>query len=224
MRFAVWGLSCSLLLTALALPTHATAAETATQALGALSATDRAALTEVLRPTHAPVGAIASVPAGWVDLCRRYGNECNTRRMAAADLAMTNRIWVLLNQINLWTNRAIEPVSAMEHWGVINQWDYPVDGKGDCNSYALMKRKLLLESGLPRQALLMTVVRDLHGDGHMVLSIRTTRGDFILDNLVDEIRPWSETGYHFIKRQSQEDPNTWVEIGDRIQPMRTSQR
>jgi predicted transglutaminase-like cysteine proteinase len=224
MRFCGLSLGWCLMLVGLMLPIHAGAEETATHSLGALSATDRAALTQVLQPAHAPVGHVATVPSGWVDLCQRYGDECKTRRLPAVDLAMNSRIWALLNRVNLWANTAIEPISAMRHWGVINQWDYPVDGKGDCNSYALMKRKVLLESGLPRQALLMTVVRDLHGDGHMVLTIRTTRGDFILDNLVDDIRAWSETGYRFVKRQSQEDPNLWVEIGERPALLRTSER
>jgi hypothetical protein len=41
----------------------------------------------------------------------------------------------------------------MEHWGVIEQWDYPADGKGDCEDYALFKRKILVDEGFPRQAL-----------------------------------------------------------------------
>ncbi|MEI9916274.1 MAG: transglutaminase-like cysteine peptidase [Methylovirgula sp.] len=69
-----------------------------------------------------------------------------------------------------------------------------------------------MDAGLPRQALLMTIVRDLDGEGHTILTVKTNRGEFILDNLRDDIRPWDATGYHFLKRQSQEDPNIWVGI------------
>jgi len=31
---------------------------------------------------------------------------------------------------------------------------------------------------------------------------------------IREIMPWFETGYHFVKRQSQSDPNVWVSLGD----------
>jgi predicted transglutaminase-like cysteine proteinase len=70
-----------------------------------------------------------------------------------------------------------------------------------------------MASGFPRQALLMTIVRESNGGGHTILTVKTDRGDFILDNMVNEIRSWDETGYLFIKRQSQQDPNVWVSIG-----------
>ena len=59
----------------------------------------------------------------------------------------------------------------------------------------------------------MTIVRDLDGDGHAVLTVKTDRGDFILDNLAQDVRPWSATGYQFFKRQAQDDPNVWLSLG-----------
>ena len=106
---------------------------------------------------------------------------------------------------------------------MLDHWDYPVDGKGDCKIYALWKRKLLLDAGLPRQALLMTIVRDLDGNGHTILTVKTDHGDLILDNMVGEIRLWDETGYKFVKRQSQSDPNVWVSIGPATMPVTTAQ-
>jgi len=57
-------------------------------------------------------------------------------------------------------------------------------------------------------------VRDRHGDGHAVLTVKTDKGELILDNQNDEIRLWSDTGYRFVKRQSQADPNVWISLGD----------
>jgi len=52
---------------------------------------------------------------------------------------------------------------------------------------------MLLEAGWPRQALLITVVRDKRGDGHAVLTVTTDRGDFILDNQKQLFRlDWSD--------------------------------
>ena len=59
----------------------------------------------------------------------------------------------------------------------------------------------------------MTIVRDLDGEGHAILTIKTDHGEFVLDNLTDEIRPWDATGYRFVKRQAQEDPNVWLDLG-----------
>ena len=67
-------------------------------------------------------------------------------------------------------------------------------------------------------ALLMPVVRDLHDDGHAILMVRTDHGDFMLDNLNDEVKGWRQTGYHFVKRQSQSDPNVWVALIDGTAP------
>jgi predicted transglutaminase-like cysteine proteinase len=47
-----------------------------------------------------------------------------------------------------------------------------------------------------------------------VLTVKTDRGEFILDNLSDEIRLWSRAPYLYYSRQSQEDPNAWVQISD----------
>ena len=163
--------------------------------------------------TAAAVGGKTSIPYGWVDFCGRRPDQCEVQALAAVDLKLTPRTWATLDRVNRVVNGYIVPESNLDHWGTIqDHWDYPVDGKGDCKIYALFKRKLLLDAGFPRQALLMTVVYDLHGEGHAILTVKTDKGDFILDNLVDNIRSWDATGYYFLKRQSQQDPNIWVSI------------
>jgi len=130
---------------------------------------------------------------------------------------LTSQTWAELNQINTIVNGEIEPISDEDHYriyeqNILNWWTYPDDGKGNCNDYVLMKRKLLIEAGWPKSALLATVVVDHHGDGHLILMVRTDRGDLILDNMRQEILQWDRTGYRFVKRQSAFDPNDWVSI------------
>jgi predicted transglutaminase-like cysteine proteinase len=163
--------------------------------------------------TFAPIGKVTSVPYGWVDFCQRYRGECDAGELVPADINLSSKAIKEIERVNQWVNSNIKPVSDMEHWGVVDQWDYPSDGKGDCEDYALLKRKLLIEEGLPRQALLMTVVKDLNNEGHAVLTIKTNKGEFVLDNMRDDVRPWTQTGYRFVKRQSQADQNVWVSIG-----------
>ncbi len=160
--------------------------------------------------SFALVGGETSIPYGWIDFCQRRPRECSQPALPARDVALNAATWRTLNQINRQVNSAIEPVSNYDHWGtMLDHWDYPTDGKGDCKIYALYKRKLLIERGFPRQAVLMTIVRDLEGQGHAILTVKTDHGDFILDNLTDRIRPWTATGYRYVKRQSQQDPNVW---------------
>ena len=166
------------------------------------------------KATWTPVGGETSIPYGWIDFCNRHADECTLGKLEPLDVRMTKQVWKTLNEVNAFANGAIQPMSNLDHWGTrLDHWDYPVDGKGDCKIYALLKRKLLIERGFPRQALLMTIVRDLNGEGHAVLTVKTDRGDFVLDNLSEEIHPWSATGYQFFKRQSQSDPNVWLSLG-----------
>ena len=63
--------------------------------------------------------------------------------------------------------------------------------------------------GLPRSALLLTVVLDDRQEGHAVLMLATSEGDFILDNRRDGVRRWTDSDYTFLKRQSPRDPRDW---------------
>jgi predicted transglutaminase-like cysteine proteinase len=102
----------------------------------------------------------------------------------------------------------------MDHYGMIQWWRYPDDGAGACHSYALLKRRMLMQAGWPRTALLMTIVHEADGEGHAVLTVRTDKGELVLDNLNERILLWSETPYSYYKRQSQADPNVWVMLDD----------
>ena len=174
---------------------------------------------------YASVGAVARAPIGWVEFCIRYKPECETKPSAARDVVLTPKAWSDMIKVNAWVNDNIKPITDLEHWGVVEQWDYPDDGYGDCEDYVLLKRRMLMQAGWPREALLITVVRDKKGDGHAVLTVKTNRGEFVLDNQESQVLAWNKTGYHFVKRQSQTDPNTWVGIGEpRTAPAITSAR
>jgi predicted transglutaminase-like cysteine proteinase len=100
----------------------------------------------------------------------------------------------------------------MSQYAVIENWTYPLSGKGDCEDYVLLKMSKLMERGWPQSVLLITVVRDEHGEGHAVLTVRTNRGDLILDNKHSRILAWKDTPYQFIKRQSAENPRQWESL------------
>jgi predicted transglutaminase-like cysteine proteinase len=171
------------------------------------------------------VGEITRAPIGWVEFCVEYDPECKTKPSAARDVVLSGQAWKDLQRINLWVNTHVKPMTDMEHWGVVERWNYPDDGYGDCEDYVLQKRKMLMQSGWPREALLITVVRDKNGDGHAVLTVKTDKGEYILDNQTDDVVLWSETGYRFVKRQSQSDPNVWVALGEpRPVPLTASSR
>ena len=177
---------------------------------------DRIAFIEVGEPARAPIG--------WVEFCVEYKGECATKPSMPRDVVLTPKAWSDMVKVNAWANDNIHPVTDMEHWGVVERWNYPDDGKGDCEDYVLLKRRMLMQAGWPREALLITVVRDQKGDGHAVLTVKTNRGEFILDNQETEVLAWNKTGYRFVKRQSQSDPNLWVSLGEPRAPATVSSR
>ncbi len=163
--------------------------------------------------TAALVTTETLAPIGWVQFCGENPDECLVRALPAIPALLDDKRWKQLVKINRDVNDAVEPVSDLEQWGTIEKWSYPTSGKGDCEDYVLEKRRQLLDAGWPRQALLITVVRDKKGDGHAVLTVKTDRGDFVLDNQEAKIKSWADTGYRFVKRQSEQHPNKWVSLG-----------
>jgi predicted transglutaminase-like cysteine proteinase len=166
------------------------------------------------RPQYITIGAVTRAPIGWVEFCVEYDPECKTMPSLPRDIVLSTDAWKDLQRVDLWVNTNIKPMTDMDHWGVVERWNYPDDGYGDCEDYVLEKRRMLIKAGWPREALLITVVRDHNGDGHAVLTVKTDKGELILDNQTNDILPWTETGYRFVKRQSQSDPNVWVSLGD----------
>ena len=69
-----------------------------------------------------------------------------------------------------------------------------------------------MRKGMSLSNLLITVVRKPDGEGHAVLTVRTDKGDFVLDNLTDAVRQWDATGYRFLKRQATDHTGRWVTI------------
>jgi predicted transglutaminase-like cysteine proteinase len=165
---------------------------------------------------YAQVTGEATPPIGWVQFCQTDEGraDCAVPRLAAAQADLDEKRWKQLLSINKDVNREIDPITDMDHWGVAERWNYPTDGRGDCEDYVLEKRKRLMNAGWPRQSLLITVVRDKEGDGHAVLTVITDRGDFVLDNKEQKVLLWLETGYRYVKRQSQESPMRWVGLGN----------
>jgi predicted transglutaminase-like cysteine proteinase len=158
-----------------------------------------------------PIGQQTSQPIGHYQFCLSHADECSIRSAQSSPMALTDLRWSELQQVNSLVNSAIVPATDMEMFGVEELWNYPA-ARGDCEDYVLLKRRILAEQGWPLSDLLITVV--LRPDGHAVLTVRTDRGDLVLDNLVSEVRLWSDTPYLYVKRQSEQNTGRWVSIED----------
>lgn len=150
-------------------------------------------------------------PFGFVDFCDRAPAECLASGSSETRFDANAQRMVELDEINRLVNKRIEPVTDIDLYGVQEFWTLPAN-RGDCEDYVLLKRHILMQRGWPSSALLITVVRDERGDGHAVLTARTAQGDFVLDNKVSVMKPWQQTGYRFIMRQSYVDPRMWMAL------------
>jgi len=154
-----------------------------------------------------------SIPVGHAQFCKARPDECRRNDNPVAAVTLDDGRWSQLLEVNAYFNSTIVPVSDRELYQIDEFWTYP-NGYGDCEDYALAKRRALIEAGWPASTLLMAVVREPNGEGHAVLLVRTDRGDLVLDNQEGLIRLWSETPYQFLKRQDQVDASRWVEMID----------
>lgn len=156
-------------------------------------------------------GAITSQPIGHYEFCQKYKSECKVQTANPKAAALTKAGWRTVRSINASFNRSIKPMTDMDIHGKDEVWSYP-SKVGDCEDFVLAKRKALISRGFSPSTLLITVVRKPDGEGHAVLTLRTTEGDFILDNLNDSVRLWTQTPYRFLKRQAANNSGRWVMI------------
>jgi predicted transglutaminase-like cysteine proteinase len=156
-------------------------------------------------------GGLTSQPIGHYDFCRVYRDECNPIKGSHAPLKLNPANWNEILNINATVNMVIEPKSDLSIYGKEEVWTFP-DRAGDCEDYVLLKRELLMNEGLSPSDLLITVVRKPDGEGHAVLTVRTDKGDFILDNLTSKVMLWKDTPYTYLKRQSEVHAGHWVSI------------
>ena len=167
------------------------------------------------RPVERPAAFMrvygsAEPPRGFVQFCQENPGECTANSGIETRLAVSSQRLRELDEVNRRVNKSVVPETDMDHYGISEYWAFPMDGKGDCEDYALLKRHELMQLEWPSSALLMTVVMDENLEGHAVLTVRTTAGDFVLDNKVNDVRLWSNTSYQYLLRQSYANPQAWV--------------
>lgn len=168
--------------------------------------------TQAAGPGAMATGGLTSQPIGHYEFCRENPAECSIRLRRQGPLVLNDDLRATVTRVNAAVNAAIRPMSDFDIYGKDEVWTYPDQGVGDCEDYVLEKRRQLAAIGIPLSSLLITVVRKPDGEGHAVLTLRTDRGDLILDNLRDDVRLWRQTGYRYLKRQSSEHTGRWVTL------------
>jgi predicted transglutaminase-like cysteine proteinase len=152
-------------------------------------------------------GGYALAPFSFVKFCLDYPGDC-PKSAGPGRIRLTSARMAELASVNRAVNNAIRPTPDTS---VFRYWKLNVDA-GDCNSFAVQKRHELIRRGWPAAALALTVAKTPWGEGHLVVTVRTDQGDLVLDNLRSNIVSWQRTGYDWIMRQSERNPQYWVEL------------
>lgn len=156
-----------------------------------------------------PLRHAAMPPAGADSLCATYDWACarSGKTMLLGEDALS-----VLQAVNTRANRAIRPVSDMQQYRTAERWSLPTRRGGDCEDYALYKKRELIRLGIPPEQLLIAAVLDRQRRVHAVLVVRTGAQDLVMDNLTNRILPWNRTGYTFLRLQDPNQPSRWVAV------------
>jgi predicted transglutaminase-like cysteine proteinase len=148
--------------------------------------------------------------------------------MAATALPVTQEgvlqaapaLFAVLNDVNQSINMQIRPRDDLDQYGVTEYWTLPLTlegiAEGDCEDYALEKRRALIEAGVPDSALFLAVGHSRATGRHAVLVVSTDQGDYVLDNMTPRILPWSETPYRWDTRQMPGDLLSWRHMAELV--------
>lgn len=147
-------------------------------------------------------------PFAFVRFCRDNESDCKATG-GASSVELTPKKRAELSSVNIAVNKAIRPVNDDARLGDV--WEAEV-GAGDCEDYALTKKRHLIAQGWPAAALRIAVAKTPSGEGHAVLVVKTSEGDLVLDNRTAAVRPWKRTDLTWLKIQSGDNPRLWFDI------------
>ncbi len=156
-----------------------------------------------------PQGRIVAAPRGAARLCVTYSWACtHSGRNTQITRSQLNEA----ARINQRVNRSVREISDLHQYGREDVWSLPSASGGDCEDFALLKKRELIQAGFPPERLLLATVLDRKRQGHAVLVLNTDQGYYVLDNLTNEVKRWERTGYTFIRMQNPNAPSTWVSV------------
>lgn len=159
-----------------------------------------------------PVAGHAATPAGYIQYCLKNRADC--RRAKPAIATLTPDSLQKLNDVNTRANQYTKPKSDWRNYGREDFWTLPKNGAGDCEDYALEKRRKLVLAGWPPAALLLATAINEQRQNHVVLVVRTNQGDLVLDNLQRTVRSWSSLPYQWLAMQKPGNPLRWQQAGE----------
>ena len=143
----------------------------------------------------------AITPLSMQYFCAQHKTECAGG--GRGQVTMSPNLMAVLKQINGRVNRAISPERDTADVWALNP------GSGDCEDYVLSKRSALIRQGVPAGSLRIAYTHTRRGEPHAVLVVKTSEGDYVLDNLTNTVKTLRASGYN-IRSMSSPNPTRWT--------------
>ena len=131
----------------------------------------------------APAGSSAVHTTGRAigDLKTYRALKANHPELFRARSGQAENALAIADRINQHVNDSItfeDDSPSNESWRVLASGGY-----GDCDDYAVTKLAKMVQAGVPRHALRLTVATSkITGEWHLMLAVDTARGTYFLDN------------------------------------------
>ena len=170
-------------------------------ALGLLAATVGESVARDVRcgPLRLDVLRVEKQPRQYTAFCAKEPEAC---ALAGEPMIEFTAAEPLLERINKTVNAELAFVPDLPGERGEECWEFPAKGEGDCEDFALEKRRRLVAEGVPSAALTMAIVHhEVQFFPHAVLLAETTRGTWVLDNLQDELVCWDSLPYRYERRE-----------------------
>lgn len=144
----------------------------------------------------------ALTPFAMQVFCAKNPAQCAATG-GANKVTVSSELIALLQQVNHRVNSSIVPrKDNADSWQMNTRY-------GDCEDYVLTKRAQLIRKGIPAGSLRIAFTHTRRGEAHAVLVVKTSSGDYVLDNLSNQVKTLRASGYN-IRTMSSADPTRWV--------------
>jgi predicted transglutaminase-like cysteine proteinase len=142
----------------------------------------------------------------------QYPTDCEEQKedFRRRKIALSAERWHELSFVNREVNQDITPEQKVG--GILTARWLVSPRVGDCSDYAVTKRHMLLANGWPSRSLLLAEVVTNWGEHHLVLVVRLSDMDVVLDNLDANVWPATMTSYEWVRMESPHNPKFWSAV------------
>lgn len=140
---------------------------------------------------------------------QRVDRVANTIQMARSQSLRQKLV-----TINTSVNQTIAYKSDLETYDNLDYWANPAEtlqrGQGDCEDFAILKFAALKAAGVPSSSMALVILRDTRRNlYHAVLTVKTDRDIYVLDNVRDNVLSDQRLPYYQALYSLSED-RAWI--------------